>query len=104
MNSVEQVKAKFSADLAEMLTFEDSGDYVILRLKRCVELDVFAKIARIVKDHKGEWVSLGAKSHFKIPKATTAPNRDSQISDVFLHIERAEAELKQAKEKLKEVE
>lgn len=65
---VEDVKTLFPSELEEMLSFEEVGEYIVVRPRRFLGSDNFAKIASIVRQAGGEYVSLGKKSHFKIPK------------------------------------
>lgn len=65
---VSKVKAHFSPDLEEMLTFEDMGNWVRIAPRRFLGSDNFAKIASIVRAIGGEYVSAGKDSHFKILK------------------------------------
>ena len=66
--SIDGVKKAFSPELAGMLLFEDRADSIILKRQRFLESDDFAKIASIVRELGGEYISAGKNSHFKIPK------------------------------------
>ena len=66
--SVEDIKASFSSDLEEMLTFEEAGDQIVIKTRRFLGSDNFAKIASIVRSLGGEYISAGKNSHFKVPK------------------------------------
>ena len=68
--SVEGIREAFSSDLEEMLTFEESGDYVVIKTRRFLGSDNFAKIASIVRSLGGEYISAGKNSHFKVPRKT----------------------------------
>lgn len=65
----QDVKAIFPKELEDLLTFEENQDYIILKTRRFLGSENFAKIAAIVRANKGEYVSAGKDSHFKIPKA-----------------------------------
>ena len=67
-HDIEEVKQAFSADLAGMLFFEESGKFVIVKPRRFLGSDNFAKIANIVRELGGEYISAGRNSHFKISK------------------------------------
>jgi len=67
--SVANVKAKFPEDLADLLLFEEKGDYVEIRSRQYLGSDNFAKIASIIRDEGGEYISAGKESHFRVPKA-----------------------------------
>lgn len=62
------VKQAFSAELAGMLLFEDREGFVIVKPRRFLGSDNFAKIASVVRDIGGEYISAGKNSHFKVPK------------------------------------
>jgi hypothetical protein len=65
---ISEVKQAFSSELAGMLLFEESGSFVIVKPRRFLGSDNFAKIASIVRELGGEYVSAGRNSHFKISK------------------------------------
>ena len=58
----------FPNDLQELLTFEDKGDWVKVAPRRFLGSDNFAKIASIIRDAGGEYISAGKASHFKVAK------------------------------------
>ncbi len=68
MRSVEGVRGSFSSDLEEMLIFEEAGDYIVIRTRRFLGSENFAKIASVVRSLGGEYVSAGKDSHFKVPR------------------------------------
>ncbi len=68
MRSVEGVRESFSSDLEEMLIFEEAGDYIVIKTRRFLGSDNFAKIASIVRSLGGEYISAGKESHFKVPR------------------------------------
>ena len=70
MRSVEDIRRSFSSDLEELLIFEEAGDHVIIRTRRFLGSDNFAKIASVVRSLGGEYVSAGKDSHFKVPRET----------------------------------
>jgi hypothetical protein len=65
---INEVKQEFSAELAGMLLFEENGSFVIVKPRRFLGSDNFAKIASVVRELGGEYVSAGRNSHFKIGK------------------------------------
>ena len=65
--SVEDVKILFSSELEELLSFEEKENAIILKPKRFLGSENFAKIAHIVRAAGGEYISAGKQSHFKIP-------------------------------------
>lgn len=68
MQGTEDVRGLFPGDLKEMLEFEETEEYVVIRPRRYLGSENFAKIASIVRDTGGEYVSAGRESHFRIPK------------------------------------
>ena len=66
---VTSVKQAFSSELAGMLLFEETGKFVIVKPRRFLGSDNFAKIASVVRELGGEYVSAGRNSHFKIAKS-----------------------------------
>ena len=66
--NINEVKSAFSSELAGMLLFEESGSFVIVKPRRFLGSDNFAKIASVVRELGGEYVSAGRNSHFKIAK------------------------------------
>ncbi|MGD2066992.1 MAG: hypothetical protein PVI43_07500 [Candidatus Bathyarchaeota archaeon] len=65
---INDVKQAFSSELAGMLLFDDGGKFIIVKPRRFLGSDNFAKIASIVRDLGGEYVSAGRNSHFNVPK------------------------------------
>lgn len=68
-SKVEQVKQLFPKDLEDMLLFEEKEEYVVIRPRQYLGSDNFAKIAAIVREASGEYISVGKDSHFRVPKA-----------------------------------
>ena len=68
IRSVEDVRESFSSDLEEMLTFEETGEHVMITPRRFLGSDNFARIASVVRSLDGEYISAGKNSHFKVPK------------------------------------
>lgn len=69
--NAEWVEAMFPPDLREMLVFEQSGNFVEITPRRYLGSENFAKIATIVRDNDGEYVSAGKDSYFRIPITQT---------------------------------
>jgi len=63
----EKVSALFPEDLRSLLSFEQKADAVIMKPRQFLGSENFAKIADIVKQQGGEYVSAGKNSHFRIP-------------------------------------
>lgn len=68
LRGIKDVKQAFSSELAGMLLFEESGNFIIVKPRRFLGSNNFAKIASVVRDLGGEYVSAGRNSHFKITK------------------------------------
>lgn len=67
-SSTQGVRELFSKELEEMLFFEETDEYIIIKPRRFLGSENFAKIASIVRGVGGEYVSAGRDSHFKISK------------------------------------
>jgi len=65
---IKDVKASFSPELEDMLLYEEAGNFIVVKPRRFLGSDNFAKIASIVRDLGGEYISEGKNSHFKISK------------------------------------
>jgi hypothetical protein len=66
--SIKDVKEAFSSELAGMLLFEEREHFFVVKPRRFLGSDNFAKIATIVRNLSGEYVSAGKNSHFNVPK------------------------------------
>jgi len=64
----EDAEKLFPDELCELLSFEDKGDYIIIKPRQFLGAENFAKIAQIVREVGGDYVSAGKESHFRIPK------------------------------------
>lgn len=65
---LEDVKMLFTKEMKAMLLYEDKGDFIKVTPRQYLGSDNFAKIASIVREVGGEYVSAGRDSHFRIPK------------------------------------
>ena len=68
--NVEQAKALFPEALRGLLLFEQKGDYIIIEPQQFLGTENFTEIIRIVQGNKGDYVSAGKDSHFRIPVPT----------------------------------
>lgn len=68
---VEDVKMLFSRDLEDMLSFDEKGEFIVVKPLQYLGSDNFAKIASIIRDAGGEYISAGKQSHFRVPKEMT---------------------------------
>ena len=66
--TVENVRVLFPKDLEEMLTFEETGNYIVIKPRQYLGSENFAKIASIIRDTGGEYISAGKESHFRLLK------------------------------------
>jgi hypothetical protein len=69
--SIEDVRMAFPEDLEHLLSFEEKGDYIIVKPRQFLGSENFAKIASAVRGIGGEYISAGRDSHFRVPKKTT---------------------------------
>ena len=65
---IEDIKVLFPENLEGMLNFEEVKDFIVIKPRQFLGSENFAKIAAIVRDAGGEYVSAGKESHFRIPK------------------------------------
>jgi len=58
----------FPEDLASMLKIVEEKDKYVIKTRQFLGAENFAKIASIIRDAGGKYVSAGKDSHFEIPK------------------------------------
>ena len=68
MRSLDDIRMSFPEELEARLSFEEKGDYIIIKPKQFLGSDNFAKIAAASRGMGGEYISLGKDSHFRVPK------------------------------------
>jgi hypothetical protein len=66
--SVDDVRVAFPEDLEALLSFQEKGDYIMVKPKQFLGSENFAKIASAVRGLGGEYISAGKDSHFRVPK------------------------------------
>lgn len=66
--AIEDVKVLFPESLGGMLAFEEVKDFIVIKPRQFLGSENFAKIAAIVRDAGGEYISAGKESHFRIPR------------------------------------
>jgi hypothetical protein len=66
--STDDVRTLFPKDLEDMLLFEEKEEYIVIKPRQYLGSENFAKIASIVRDQGGEYISAGKESHFRIPR------------------------------------
>ncbi len=64
----DDVRMAFPEDLENLLTFEEKGDYIMIKPRQFLGSENFAKIASAVRGMGGEYISAGKDSHFRVPK------------------------------------
>ncbi len=67
--SADDVRTLFPKDLEDMLLFEEEKEHIVIKPRQYLGSENFAKIASIVRDEGGEYVSAGKESHFRLPRA-----------------------------------
>ncbi len=68
LRGMDDVRMLFPKDLGDMLTFEEAGEYIVIKPRRYLGSENFAKIASIIRDSGGEYISAGKESHFRVPR------------------------------------
>lgn len=70
MSDVDVIKGSFPDSLASLLefTFEREGKFVKVKPRQFLGSNNFAKIASIVRELGGDYISAGKESHFRIHK------------------------------------
>ena len=66
--SLDDIRMSFPEELESRLSFEETGDYIIIKPKQFLGSENFAKIASAVRGMGGEYISAGKDSHFRVPK------------------------------------
>jgi len=69
--SLDDIRMSFPEELESRLTFEEKGDFIIIKPKQFLGSENFAKIASAVRGMGGEYISAGKDSHFRVPKKKT---------------------------------
>ncbi|MEM2309716.1 MAG: hypothetical protein QXV71_04365 [Candidatus Bathyarchaeia archaeon] len=69
LRTIDDVQKVFPQDLLGLLMFEVTDDYIIIKPRQYLGPENFARIASIVREQlKGEYVSHGKESHFRVPR------------------------------------
>ncbi len=68
--SIDDIRMVFPEDLEALLSFEEKGDYIMVKPRQFLGSENFAKIASAVRGMGGEYISAGKDSHFRVPKKT----------------------------------
>ncbi len=68
MRTLDDIRMSFPEELESRLSFDEKGDYIIIKPKQFLGSENFAKIASAVRGMGGEYISAGKDSHFRVPK------------------------------------
>ena len=68
LRSLDDIRMSFPEELEARLSFEEKGEYIIIKPKQFLGSENFAKIASAVRGMGGEYISAGKDSHFRVPK------------------------------------
>jgi hypothetical protein len=71
--NVEQAKALFTEALRGLLSFEQHGDFIVIKPIQFLGSENFADIARVIQGNGGEYISAGKASYFRLPVGQTSP-------------------------------
>ena len=66
--TLNDAKMSFPEDLEARLSFEEKGEFIVIKPKSFLGSDNFAKIALTIRGMGGEYISAGKDSHFRVPK------------------------------------
>jgi hypothetical protein len=66
--SLDDIRMSFPEELETRLSFEEKGEFIIIKPKQFLGSENFAKIASAVRGMGGEYISAGKDSHFRVPK------------------------------------
>ncbi|MGD0494969.1 MAG: hypothetical protein ABSB28_02885 [Candidatus Bathyarchaeia archaeon] len=69
--AMEDLRTMFPEDLENLLNFEEKDDYIIIKPRQFLGSDNFSKIASVVRQAGGEYISAGKASHFRVPRQRT---------------------------------
>lgn len=68
--SVDDIRLAFPEELEALLSFQEKGDFIMVKPRQFLGSENFAKIASAVRGLGGEYISAGKESHFRVPKKT----------------------------------
>ena len=68
LRSLDDIRMSFPEELETRLSFDEKGDYILIKPKQFLGSENFAKIASAVRGMGGEYISAGKDSHFRVPK------------------------------------
>jgi hypothetical protein len=65
----DELREKFPEDIRSLLEFNVEGDKCIIRPRHFLGSENFGKIASVVRENGGRYISAGKDSHFEVPIA-----------------------------------
>jgi isocitrate/isopropylmalate dehydrogenase len=68
IKSIDELKAKIPSDMRELLSFEETEQFYIIKPRQYLGTENFARILDSVRQVGGQYISKGKDSHFKVPK------------------------------------
>ena len=68
MRSVKDIRTLFPKELEDMLNFDETPQYIVIKPRQYLGSENFAKIASIVRGTGGEYISAGKESHFRVSR------------------------------------
>lgn len=71
MRTTADIRTMFPKELEDMLFFEETEGYIIIKPRQYLGSENFAKIASIVRSAGGEYISAGKESHFRVSREMT---------------------------------
>jgi hypothetical protein len=83
VQAIEAVQVLFPEDLKEMLEFEEMEKYIVIRPRGYLGSENFSKIASIIRDAGGEYISAGKESHFRIFKDVGSERKTGSDNAVY---------------------
>ena len=83
---LEEVEASMPADLKGLVAFEDTPSSVLVRPREYLSSEPFKRINNIIRDRfKGEYVSAGKDSHWRIDKPEAKPMAQFDPEELMRH-------------------
>jgi hypothetical protein len=80
---IEKAKALFPEELRNLLVFIEQAGYIVIKPRQYLGTDAFAEVARIIREAKGDYISAGKDSHFRI--AMLEQHNNHQVPAAGLH-------------------
>ena len=83
----------------DMLNITENTEYIIVKTRKFLGSEIFAKISAIIRGGGGEYISMGKESHWRILKTqanSKLQNEGNHIQHAMDYLAMALDELKQA--------